>query len=271
MCMFKVHVISDLNYGYNEAASPEDEEIPLDVDLVIINGNIGQVKRSALYACNLATQYPNIQFVYNWGEKERYWQAILKCEDEPEDSMSIRIANSRDWPKNLHWRDPRSSDPLLITIQTSQIVSVFTTYGFPYIHSFTGDWEDTFWYKNYLIETECTDYHEWSMKNQSGIYKGAELKWATKDWINKKFAEAEEKIKKWEVGLQNYGILVTHLNPFNDPHFKNCTVSPYKFHLDKGLWVTAREPVGNINYLGARLYSNPGRGKIARSNVIQVD
>jgi len=268
--MFKVHVISDLNYGYNEHTDPEDETIPEGTDLVIINGNVGHIKRSVYYSSILATKYPAVQFVFNFGEKERYWQAINKFEYELEDNLAIRIANSNDWPKNLHWKDPRTDDPLLITLKTSQVVSVFPIYGFPYIHSYTGNWEDTHWYKNYLIDTKYIAHHDWD-PSTGDLYRAAELRWATKEWINQKFIETEAKVKKWELGLKNYGILVTHLNPYNDPRFKNCTVSPFKFHLDKGLWVTAMTSVNNINYLGAKLYSNPGRGKLARSVSIDVD
>ena len=69
---FKVHIIHDLLYGFNEPTSPEDLQL-LDVDLVILNGNIGYTaKRSWHYAYQIAHLYPNIQFVFNDGYTERY-------------------------------------------------------------------------------------------------------------------------------------------------------------------------------------------------------
>ena len=69
---FKVHLIHDLYYGFNEPTDPTDLELP-ECDLVIINGNIAENgKRSVLYAFELAKVYPNIQFVYNEGYTERY-------------------------------------------------------------------------------------------------------------------------------------------------------------------------------------------------------
>ena len=62
---FKVHLIHDLNYGFNEPTEAADLELP-DCDLVILNGNLAEHgKRSMLYAYELCEKYPNIQFVYN--------------------------------------------------------------------------------------------------------------------------------------------------------------------------------------------------------------
>jgi predicted phosphodiesterase len=62
--MFKIHVISDLLYGFHEKTEPEDAVIPSDVDLVIFNGNLAtNAKRSILYAYTMAKKYPDVQFV----------------------------------------------------------------------------------------------------------------------------------------------------------------------------------------------------------------
>jgi hypothetical protein len=37
------------------------------------------------------------------------------------------------------------------------------------------------------------------------------------------------------------------------------------------MWITSHDRVNNINYLGAKLYSNPGRGLERRSEVIALD
>lgn len=271
--MFKVHVISDLEYGFNEETDPQDTVIP-DVDLVIFNGNLGVIKRSILYANTLANKYPHIPMVFNFGEMERYWRVMPKFEYEGEDNMVIRLNNNQGWPKNLYWKDPRTDEPLLIKMPNGQTVSVFSVYGFPKIVSYTGNWEDTNWYRNYCVQFELKDNLEtWEEKPKetSFVSHGAVPVWATQSWVNKKFEEMETRIRNWEINLQHFGILVTHLNPYNDPRFKNCTVSPYLIHMDRGLWVTAKTRVNNINYLGAKLYSNPGRGEFARSQVIEVD
>lgn len=271
--MFKVHVISDLDYGYHEVTDPEDTIIP-EVDLVILNGNLAlSPKRSALYAHELANKYPNIPFVYNLGELERYWGKVGKFEYEIEDNLSVRINNNPTWPKNLYWKDPRTDDSLLITMPNGQVVSVLPLYGFPKINSYVGDWEDTYWYKYYCMESAMLSPEEWTEKpkDTSFVPHGHVPIWATQDWINKKFEDTERKIRKWELNLKHYGILVTQMNPYNDPRFENCSVSPYLIHLNKGLWVTGKTKVDNINYLGAKLYSNPGRGSLARSQIIEVN
>lgn len=270
--MFKVHVISDLEYGFHEETIIEDTVIP-DVDLVILNGNIGTLKRSVLYAHEIANKYPNIPFVLNLGELERYWCRIPKFEFECEDSISIRVKNNKSWPKNLYWKDPRNDDPLLITLPNGQVVSVFPIYGFPKINSYEGSWQDSYWYRYYCVETAIKNNEDWleKPKDSSFVPHGPVPTWASQEWVNNKFEEMQTKIRKWELNLKHFGILVTHLNPYNDPRFENCSVSPFLIHLNKGLWVTAKTKVNNINYLGAKLYSNPGRGESARSQVIEVD
>jgi len=271
---FNVHVISDLNYGYNEPTQPEDLIIPDSTDLVIFNGNLGVAKRSILYAFELVAKYPDIQFVWNPGEIERYWRMMPKYEWEFEDNMAIRTQINDSWPKNLHWKDPRTDEGLLITLRTGQTVDVFPIYGFMKIHSVKGDWEDTHWYSRYSVQNEYLhNLHKWPGKVKEAEYAtyGIVPIWFTPEYMNMRFAEMEKRVKKWELNLKHYGILVTHVNPYNDPRNENCAVSPYLIHLNNGLWVASNNPVENINFLGAKLYSNPGRGELARSKIITVD
>jgi hypothetical protein len=276
--MFKLHVISDLYYGYNEATSNDDLLLPENTDLVIINGNIGTLKRSMRFAHEICGKYPEIPFVYNLGETERYWEVLLKYEYEIEDNISIRINNNITWPKNLYYRDTRNIDPIIVKLNSGQTISVFTCYGFPKINAVTGPWEDTYFFKNYMITTGNTD-----LINE--LNKGSNLPkeylsyrgnchfpiWFTKDYVNQKYEEMLVQARKWELGLKNYGIFVTQLNPFNDPRFYNLNTSPFLIHLDKLVWVTAKSEVANINFLGAKLYSNIGRGTIARTKSLIVD
>lgn len=272
--MFNVHVISDLEYGFNEPTHPEDEIIPPEADLVIFNGNLGIIKRSVLYAYTLALKHPDVQFVYNFGEMERYWRVMPKFEWEGEDNMAIRVAANKSWPKNLHWKDPRTDEGLIITLRTGQTISVFPVFGFPKINSYTGDWSDTYWYKNFCVQFEYKDHLDrWAEKPKETSYvsHGVVPIWFTQSYMNQRFTEMETRVRNWELNLKHFGILVTHINPFNDPRSENCSVSPYLIHLNKMLWVTAKTPVNGINYLGAKLYSNPGRGREARSKIISVD
>ncbi len=266
--MIKVHVISDLDLGFNEFTDPIDETIP-DVDLVIINGNIGNLKRSALYAETLCLKYPNIQFVWNLGELERYWRITGKFTGETEENISFRKRTNPKWPKNLNWV---SDDRMLITLGTGQTVDIFCTYGFPYIVDHTVDWRDIYWYKHYVagITYRVEEYLE-KPKETSNVSHGSMPVWASKEWINDNHIRVENLLRKWEADITGYKILVTHINPYNDPRFANQSVRPYRIHLLDMLWVTANTPVDNINYLGAKLISNPGRGSKARGKVFEVD
>jgi len=271
---FKVHVIHDLDYGFNEPTDPEDLILP-DVDLVIFNGNLSHHgKRSIFYAFELAKMYPNIQFVYNEGYIERYRLVVDKWENELEDSMKIRTTTSNDWPKNLHWKDPRSPNGLEILLQTGQTVSVWPCFGFPNVVSYDGAWEDTWFYCN-ICRGQIPVY-----KLDSDLLPGTELKiygdlndWATQDYIHSLFKKQEAMIRNWEtqqIAYKHYGIIATHLNPYKDPRLEDITYSAFNIHLNERLWVTTHQEK-SINFLGAKLYSNPGRGSGPRGKFIEVD
>lgn len=276
---FKVHIIHDLMYGFNEPTSPEDLQLP-DVDLVILNGNIGyNGKRSWHYAYQIANLYPNIQFVFNDGYVERYQRIMDKCKYEYEDSMSVRQQQDKNWPTNLHWKDPRDEKGLLILLQTGQTIAVWPCFGFPNVVSYD-DWDSTWFYKNIAkgqipVRTLESDL----LPNSDLKLYGDRIVWATPEWVKEKFLEQENKLRKWEteqIAYKYYGIVVTHLNPYKDPRLDNIKYSPYKMHL-KGqpgdgdrLWVTSHQEKP-VNFLGAKLCSNPGRGSIARGKVLEVD
>ena len=276
---FKVHIIHDLMYGFNEPTSPEDLQLP-DVDLVILNGNIGYtVKRSWHYAYQIANLYPNIQFVFNDGYVERYQRIIDKCEYEYEDSMSVRQQQDKNWPTNLHWKDPRDEEGLLILLQTGQTIAVWPCFGFPNVVSYD-NWEETWFYKNVCIGQKRVDSLKTDILGNTDLQLfGDHLAWSTAESIKEHFIDQESKLRNWEtkqIAYKHYGIVVTHLNPYADPRLDNVKYSPYKIHL-KGtpddsdrLWVTTNQEK-NINFLGAKLCSNPGRGSIARGKVIEVD
>jgi hypothetical protein len=266
----KVHVIHDLWYGFNEPTDPEDLIIP-DVDIVILNGNLSHnAKRSVFYAFELANMYPDVHFVYNEGYAERYRQVIDKVPYEVENSMNTRIKNSNEWPKNLHWKDPRSEKGLDILLRTGQTISVWTCFGFPEVIEYS-DWKETWFYRN-VAEGQIPVY-----KLDYDILPDSDLKifgdithWATPEFIKNHFQTQEDMIREWEIDAKHFGILVTHLNPYNDPRLENIKYKGYKIHWFNRLWVTTQLEK-QVNYLGGTLYSNPGRGSGPRSKVIEVD
>ncbi len=276
---FKIHIIHDLMYGFTEPTSPEDLQL-LDVDLVILNGNIGYTaKRSWHYAYQIAHLYPNIQFVFNDGYTERYQRIIDKNKHEYEDGMSVRQTQDKSWPSNLHWKNPRDEEGLLILLQTGQTVAVWPCFGFPNVVSYD-DWDSTWFYKNIAkgqipVRTLESDL----LPNSDLKLYGDRIVWSDPEFIKNHFIDQDSKLRNWEtkqIAYKYYGIVVTHLNPYADPRLSNIKYSPYKIHL-KGqegegdrLWVTTNQEK-NINFLGAKLYSNPGRGSIARGKVLEVD
>lgn len=265
--MFRIHVISDLNLGFNEHCDIEDETMP-NVDLVILSGNIGNIKRSALYVETIAKKYPNIQFFWGWGELERYFTTIEKFDGEVEESQKFRMANAN-IPSNLHWA---FNDRVFIKLQNGQTVDIFHAYGFPYILTYEGEWEDSYWFKNYImhIETDSIAF-PYKPKETSNVKHGGVPIWATKEWVNKNYELTLDKLRKWELEVTGFKILITHINQYNDTRLKNFKYWPYKIHLNNMVWVTSNNNAGNVNFLGAQLLTNPGRGSIFRSNVYEVD
>ena len=270
---FKVHLIHDLNYGFNEPTEPADLDLP-DCDLVIFNGNLAEHgKRSMLYAYELCSKYPNIQFVYNEGYKERYRFFAGKGKYEYEEGIAIRTKQPN-WPSNLHWKDPRSTKGLDILLQTGQTISVWCAFGFPNIIDYKGEWEDSWFYCN-ICEGVIPVY-----KLESDILPGTDLKifgdidkWASEEFIKEKFIEQENMIRNWEtkeIAHKHYGILVTHLNPYKDPRLVDITYKSYNIHLYNRLWATTNQK-SKINYVGADLVANPGRGSGPRGKVFEID
>ena len=269
---FKVHVIHDLMYGFNEPTEFADLNLP-EVDLVIFNGDISvNAKRTMLYVTALTTKYPNVQFVINFGWYETYYGYMSKDTWEFEDNISARIQNSDDWPKNLHWKDPRSKDGLTILLQTGQTIQVWPTFGFPKVRP-THNWKDLWFYLNIctgvLGRDKPEELDEINKQLPFKLYSEYPV-WATPEWVNKRFKTEETNIRNFEVNAKHYQILVTHLNPYKDPRLEGIVTSPYCIHWANRLWVTTNQEK-SVQFLGGKLYSNPGRGSIARGKVLEVD
>lgn len=264
MSMTKIHIISDLFLRYNEK-DPAQEILP-DVDLVVINGNIGHLKRSMLYAETLCNKYPDIQFIYNLGESELY-DLIPKFTGEIEQSLRIRKETNASWPPNLHWPEV----PTIVKCKNGYIFDVFCTYGFPKINSVSCEWKETRWARFYV--KEILDDHDPEGKwykplETSRVRHGHIPDFATIDWINDKHKKECAKVKSWELTPSYHKLLVTHISPYNDVRCNNQNTSPYLIHLERGTWITSNVDLRGVNFLGSRLYGNPGRGD--RQRIITV-
>lgn len=266
--MIKLHIISDLYLGHTQHADPIEYSIPAGVNLIIINGNLGSGKRSMFHAEAIAHKYPNIPIVYNLGQSEKY-NEIPKLANEVENGLLNRRQHNIGWPKNIYY----SIDNIELTLEGGSQVDILCTYGFPKIHSYTGVWEDTEWFKNYVADVtlDHTDPRVDKIKGVTNTCRGYIPVWATMDWINEQHFREEAKVKKWELNQTSYKILVTHINPYNDIRLKNQIVSHYQIHLNNMLWVTSNQKIENLKFSGARLVSNPGLGEEARSHVVTID
>jgi hypothetical protein len=264
MSMTKIHIISDLHLGFNEH-SIEDEVLP-DADIVIINGNIGHMKRSMLYAETLCKKYPDTPFIYNLGETELY-HLIPKFVGEIEESLRIRKNLNATWPDNLYWPET----PEIIKARNGYTFDVFCTYGFPKIHSYEGEWKDSRWARFYIQEILDDDSPSGSWykpTDTSNVRHGHVPKFADKEWINAKHEEERLKVRAWELKQTCHKLLITHMNPMSDTRYEQQKVSPYLIHLEEGIWVAGNTRCDGVRFLGSRLYSNPGRG--VRDRVLLV-
>ena len=263
--MFTLHVISDLNYHFNEFSEAIDEIIP-DVDLVIINGNISShIKRSMLYAETLANKYPDIYFIFNPGDKDNISHGQEKFKGEGRENMKIRQWANSTWPKNLHFQQN-----IQLNLKSGDAVDVLCMFGFPKIRAFAGQWSDSYWYKNFVAEV-TTDASKFAPKDVLDTHCGRIPVFADAAWINEQHDTEYQMVKKWEINETSYKILVTQINPYRDYRTVNQKVTGYNIHLHNMLWVTTGEMQNSINYVGAKLISNPGRGNLPRGKVFTID
>lgn len=269
--MTKIHVISDLYLGFNEF-SIEEEQIP-DVDLVILNGNIGLLKRSMLYAETLCQKYPDTQFVYNYGHAECY-KGPPKYVEELDQGLEIRKNSNSTWPKNLHW----SKTPQSITLRNGHEINILCTYGYPNIRECSIPWTETAWYRDHLMEM----YEDFPMdkyadgdwgrpRGTSPVNHGWYPLFASREWIQEQHQKEWKLVQDWEVNGKGLKILVTHINPYKDSRCEGQKVSPYLIHLNHGYWIGSNVECNGALFLGAKLYSNPGRGPLARQKVITIE
>lgn len=274
--MFTVHVISDLNLQFNEFTPESDKSIP-DVDLVVLNGNIGTMpKRGQLYVEELCTKYPTTQFVYNPGFSELYPPGFIpksKYGNEIFNAIKARTTHNKFWPKNLHCFPEESKR---IVLRNGHVVDVFSAFGYPKIYKLNCPWEETIWFKNIVSEVtrDFNDPRAIIPKETSKVSHGDLAIWATQEWMNEQNEIEYKKIRDWELTYDDnsgYKILITHINPIKDSRCKNQVVDFFNIHLNEGLWIGSDTKVANVMYVGAKFVSNPGRGEEARSLVIEAD
>lgn len=267
----KIHVISDLFLGFNEKAEFE-HTIPA-VDLVIINGNIGLLKRSMLYAETLCKKYPNVKFIYNFGELEAYYNRDDKEPNLFSKQMHLRKNEGNFWPKNLYWDD----EPFILDFEDGRRLDVLCVYGFPNIVKYDGEWEHTHWYKNYNILDQIEDIDIKNTvikpKNTSYVKHGTSRNMvrATPEYINQCHLMEKEKVQKFELRKTATKLLITHINPYKDNRYFNLYTRPYEIHLLDGYWIASNQSSIDTQFLGATLISNPGRGKNAREKIYNLN
>lgn len=261
----RIHLISDLDYGFNEFSDPIDLELP-EVDLIVLNGNLGVIKRSMLYAEAICKKYPTIPVIYNMGRLERYELSIPKSDEEVMDSVLTRLKLNPNTPQNLYV----SNLPQQIQFNNGFTIDILTTFGFCKIHQTETDWENTTWYKK-IVKGVYWATGKIEGLNTDDVAHGHIPVFATKDWVNESYEKELNMVRTWELSGGHKKLLITSINPIEDPLYKGITNSPYLIHLENGLWLSSGPKVNVSNFLGAHLVSNPGRGNLARQNVILFD
>jgi len=259
----RIHIISDLFLGFTEFST--NEEILPDCDLVIINGNIGKLKRAMLYVETLCNKYPDIPFVVNLGLTEQ--SQPEKYPGEVEESLRIRRDSNNSWPKNLIY----TKEPTTIRLKNGDVANLLCAYGYPKILKCNIDWKETDWYKYHSTRIVEGSQTEFKPDETSNVRHGVlPIPMSIED-INKQHDLEWKKIKTWEITPgEGKRILVTHVNPYKDSRYTGLSVSPYLIHLMYGTWICADTHIYGLNFLGGKLYSNPGRGSIARSKVVVI-
>lgn len=266
--MAKIHIISDLNLNYNEQTNAEDELIPPDCDLLVINGDVGRyLKRSLFYAETISSKYPDIPVIYNIGFNDGGVTGKDDVKNDIVSAMAARQRYSEQWPKNLHF-SPLC--PLTVNIGDKKY-DIMCAVGYPKIHE-ASNWKETQWYK--CVASGLTEDHSQFRPNGAAdVYHGWFPMRVTIDDINRRHDQEEKIVREWELNYSEnsgYKILITALSPLNDPRCAGLKYTTYpNIHLYDRLWITGGAKINAI-MRGARLVSNPGSGSVARSHLIEV-
>jgi hypothetical protein len=265
--MANIHIISDLNLGYNQHSNPEDEVIPADCDLLVINGNIGtHIKRSMLFVETMCHKYPHIPVIYNLGKNEGGYHDERQGKNNNVGGLLLRQQISSLWPKNLHF-SPLQSLKLEVAGKKYDIMCAF---GFPKIIS-ADNWEDSVWYKTVSFGT-TTDHSLFRPAGAAEVWHGSMSTRVTVEEINQRHNEEQKIIRDWELDYDEnsgYKILITAISPIRDPRCEGLSYIMYpEFHLYQRLWITGGIRFSGAIVRGANLVSNPGSGFTARQHLI---
>ena len=263
--MIKIHTISDYYLRFTEFTTDVDETLP-ECDLVIIVGNMGYIKRSMIYAEYLCRKYPEKQFVISVGRTENGLHQ--KNDTEITDGLTNRQMISELWPKNLHHAFKK---PIKLVIN-DQKIEVLCFYGFPHITEETIDdsvWKSTQWYK-YASHGVTFDQKEFKHKDAADVYHGWFTKFSTPERCREDHDKEFEVVREWlsHKSEDTVQILVTALNPKNDPCLENISYSMYH-GAQPDVWIAGgiKMEDRSDNFI---LYGNPGRDESARKSILII-
>jgi hypothetical protein len=263
--MINIHVISDLYLGFVEFTDAIDETLP-NCQIVVIVGNIAQIKRTMLYVETLCKKYPDRQFVLNVGRVEDGLHQ--KNTTELSDGLTARQEISEFWPKNLHYAFQK---PIILNIN-GKTLSIFCFHGFPHIMEDIIDstrWKGTAWYK-YATHGVTIDENEFKNKNAANIYHGWFPKFSTPERCRQDHYKEQELAKEWlSAADENHiKVLVTALHPKNDPCLSDIDYIMYP-DISPDVWI-ASGVSGETRTNNTIIYGNPGRSKSARESVLTI-
>ena len=262
--MIKVHVISDYYLNFVEFTTDTDETLP-ECDVVVIVGNMGQIKRVMIYVEALCNKYPDKQFILNIGRTEDGLHA--KNNTELSDGLTNRQKISKFWPKNLHYSFQK---PISLTIN-DQTIEVLCFHGFPYIIEDNIEdsvWKSTQWYK-YATHGVTFEQSEFKHKDAADVYHGWFPKFSTVERCREDHDQEYNIVKEWLSDKNDATkILVTALGPKMDPCLAGIEYHMYP-DISPDFWIASGTDAEERNNSFV-LYGNPGRSESARKAVLII-
>lgn len=258
--MIDLHVISDLDYYLTEKIDPKEFIIP-NVDLVVIAGNLGWVRKTFYFAEELTKLYPDTQFVVNLGVLEIVNQ---KYEFQMRDGLYARQKYYDKWPKNLHYR---FEEPIELEIK-GRSLDILCTFGFPHIDETVEDnkvWRNNKWYR-FAYHGITHDQNYFKPKMAADVYHGWSPIWSTPELCREDHAKEVEVIQSW-LSKKREGstqLLVSALGPNSKEYLGDIPYTMYQ-GTRPDYWIA-----GGDENTESYVLSNPGRGSLARSKVFTV-
>jgi hypothetical protein len=225
-----------------------------------MNGNIGAFRRSMLYTEGMCQKYPNLTFIYNPGRREA---ARQKNRFEMTTALTFRQNVSELWPKNLKYGFQKPIDLFI----NNEKLSVLCMFGYPKITEKveTSGWHQTQWYKEVNLGHRH-DQAAYKPVGSADIYHGSYPHWTTPEICSEEHDKEQTIVKEWMETCPDKKILITHLNPFNDPCLTGVNYQLYPDINHKEVcWISS----GLVNEEKLN-YSNAGRGASARTRIFEI-